>query len=150
MGRLDESIEELAGQVASGLGLELDGVRLAGQGRRTLLRITVYKEGGVGIADCTAMSRDMSAALDVEELIGGPYTLEVSSPGLDTPLTEPKHFRRHMGKKVRVTLQEKGSTPLTGTVADVAPDRVSLRVGDETVEIPYADILKAMLEIEIK
>jgi ribosome maturation factor RimP len=152
MGGLQDRINGLAREVADGMGLELVDVELLGAGRRTLLRITIDRSGGVTVADCGRFSKDMGALLDVEDYIQAAYTLEVSSPGLDRPLKDARDFGRHEGKLVKVEVKEKveGRGSWTGTVEKVFPDRVRLSCDGKEVDVMYENILKARLEIEIK
>jgi ribosome maturation factor RimP len=158
---MDESearkkVRELAEQAAEDEGLELVNVDLLGRGGRSLLRVTVDKEGGVTIADCERMSRTLEALLDVEDPIQSSYVLEVSSPGLDRPLKTRKDFERSMGKLARVVTTEKidNATFIVGRITDVAEDWVRLRIegkgGPRDVFVPLSRISKARLEIEMK
>jgi len=152
MGRVEDRINALAEEVADGMGVELVAVALLGAGRRTLLRITIDREGGVTVGECGAFSRDMGALLDVEDHVRGSYTLEVSSPGLDRPLKNARDFGRHLGKLVNVTLKDKveGRGAYQGTILEALDGGVVLSSGEGTVEIAYENIQKAKLEIEIK
>lgn len=151
MGRIEDKIEALAREVADGMDVELVDVELRGAGRRTLLRVTIDKEGGVAVGDCERFSKDLGAMLDVEDLMQESYTLEVSSPGLDRPLKGIGDFRRHRGKLVNVSLREKveGRGAWTGRIEDALEDRVRISVDGREIEIAYDNILKAVLEIEI-
>ncbi len=87
------------------LGMDLEGVRVTSAGRRRLLRVVVDADGGVSLDDIERASRALSAVLDKAAAMGdAPYTLEVSSPGVDRPLTEPRHWRRAVGRLVTVPL----------------------------------------------
>jgi ribosome maturation factor RimP len=91
--------------VINDAGLDLENVRVTAVGRRRLLRVVVDGDGGVTLDDITQISRAVSAELDENGGMGEtPYTLEVSSPGADRPLTEPRHWRRAAGRLVRVPL----------------------------------------------
>lgn len=151
MGRIEDKIGALTREVADGMGVELVDVELRGAGRRTLLRVTIDREGGVTVGDCERFSRDLGAMLDVEDLLEESYTLEVSSPGLDRPLKGVGDFRRHRGRLVNVGLREKveGRGAWTGRVEEALEDRVRLSVDGRIIEIAYDNILKAVLEIEI-
>ena len=89
--------------VVLAMGMDLEGVKVAVAGRRRLLRIVVDADGGVGLDEIAEVSREISARLDARDAMGdAPYTLEVSSPGVDRPLTEPRHWRRATGRLVAV------------------------------------------------
>jgi ribosome maturation factor RimP len=151
MGKIEDRIGELARQVAEGQAVEVEGVELLGRGRRTLLRVTIDREGGVTLDDCEAFSKDFGALLDVEDPLGGPYTLEVSSPGLDRPLRKVEDFRKQAGKLARVITRQKveGQNFFVGRIAAVEADGVRLAVGDEEVKISFDNISRARLEVEI-
>ena len=85
--------------MVSAAGLELESVRVGRAGRRSLLRVVVDTDQGVSLDDIALVSRAVAAEVDASDLMGpGPYTLEVSSPGVDRPLTEPRHWRRASGR----------------------------------------------------
>ena len=151
MGRKEEILEKvrnLASPLAAQEGLELVDVEFAGAGGRQVLRLYIDKAGGVSLDDCTAVSRAVSAALDVEDLLQGSYDLEVSSPGLDRPLRTPEHFEKFKGSKVRV----KTYAPLgdrktfVGTLKDFTGGEVVVEVDGREFRIPHAQIAKANVE----
>lgn len=96
--QLQQSLEP----VVTGLGYELLGIEWHNQGKHSLLRVYIDHENGIGIEDCETVSRQLSAFMDVEDLIPGHYRLEVSSPGLDRPLFTLEHFARFIGEAVKV------------------------------------------------
>ncbi len=151
MGRIEERVAGLAEEIAGALGVSLEGVELAGSGRRHILRVYIDKEGGVTIRDCELMSRELGPVLDVEDLIPGPYTLEVSSPGLDRPLKKPNDFKRQIGKLARVVTSGpvEGQTFFIGRLLEAADDSFMLRIEGRDVKIPYELVKKARLEVEI-
>jgi ribosome maturation factor RimP len=96
-------IERLLEPVVRAAGLDLESVRVGSAGRRRLLRVVVDADGGVDLDNIALVSREASARLDDTGAMGeAPYTLEVSSPGVDRPLTQPRHWRRAVGRLVRV------------------------------------------------
>jgi ribosome maturation factor RimP len=99
-------------------GFELREVEWLREGPSWVLRLYVDRQGpgGVGVEDCQELSRTVEPILDVEELIGSPYTLEVSSPGVERPLRKPEHFERFKGERAHV----KSYGPLQGTAAPAA------------------------------
>src|SRR5579859_8031563 len=98
----DESrIADVIRPVVSAAGMDLESVRVTAAGRRRLLRVVVDSDRGVSLDDAAAVSRDLSAALDTVAVMGDfPYTLEVSSPGVDRPLTDYRHWRRAVGRQI--------------------------------------------------
>lgn len=152
MATAKEKLFELAGPVAGQLAVDIVDIELAGNARRTVVRIFLDKPGGVTLEDCTRFSRALSAVLDVEEPIRTQYVLEVSSPGLDRPLKSKKDFNRSVGKLVRIVTREKidGESFLIGRIQAVDEDTVAVLVdGSREVSIPFEQISKARLEIEL-
>jgi ribosome maturation factor RimP len=149
---VEESVLKLARQVADDQRVEVIGVRLLGNGRKKLLRVTIDKEEGVTLDDCERFSRNLDLLLETTDIIRDSYTLEVSSPGLDRPLTILKDFEKNMGKLVRVITKEKVDNQnfFLGRIVSISGDRIGLNVGGRTVEIVFDNISKAKLEIEIK
>ena len=132
--------------------MELVDVELVPSGRRWLLRIYIDKEGGVSIADCEKVSRELDRILDVEDFIDHPYALEVSSPGLTRPLKRARDFERHTGRTVRIVTRSPvdGKNDLRGEIVGVAGENVEVKTGGDVVHtIPLHDIKKANLEFEL-
>ncbi len=144
-----QKIVGLAEQIASDQGVELFDVELLGKGK-VLLRVFIDKEGGVTLDECERFSKAFGLLLDVENPIPGPYTLEVSSPGLDRPLRNLKDFEKNVGKSARIVTREKidNRNFFVGTITAVHGETIALRVGETTVAIPFASIARARLEIE--
>jgi ribosome maturation factor RimP len=155
MGRnIEQKIHELATQVADECGYELVDIGLFGGGSRTLLRVTLDKEGGINLSNCETFSRRLEALMDVEDPIGGSYTLEVSSPGLDRPLKSLDDFKKNVGKLARIITEEKVNNQnfFLGRIAGVNGTTIRLSVADgrEEIILPFDAIAKARLEIELK
>ena len=114
-----------------------------------VIRIIIYAEEGVTLEHCQGVSREVSYLLDVEDFITRKYHLEVTSPGLDRPLTTPRDFERNMGKKIKVTLDD-GSEVLTvtGQIKDVTGDDITLHTDQEEIEFHCHEVKKARLIIE--
>jgi ribosome maturation factor RimP len=92
----DKKLAGLIEPVVAAAGMDLESVRMTVAGKRRLLRVVVDSDHGVSLDDAADVSRDVSAALDAGGVLGEvPYTLEVSSPGVDRPLTQPRHWRRY-------------------------------------------------------
>src|SRR5215207_7977943 len=144
---MTDRLETLVDDCVSALGLDLEAVELSSGGKRRILRIAVDTDGGVGIDHITQATRALSDALDASDVMGTqPYTLEVTSRGVDRPLTEPRHWRRNTGRLVRVTLS--GGTSVTGRVGDSDEEQVSLDVDGTAHAVTYADVKKALVQIE--
>jgi ribosome maturation factor RimP len=149
-------IEILAKPVAARHGCELVDASFRREGGGWVLRLYIDRPGvtGIGVDLCAEVSRDLSAELDVADIIDHPYTLEVSSPGLDRPLKTAQDFRRYVGRAARVKTREAiaGQRNFPGRIAAVADDgsTVSIVADDgNTHVIPLAVIAKANLKIEI-
>lgn len=141
-------IEELITPTVEGMGFSVVRVQLSGQQR---LRLQVMAERHDGQAmlvdDCAALSRAISAVLDVEDPVPGAYTLEVSSPGIDRPLVRLDDFERFAGYEARVETARPidGRRRFKGRLLGVTGDMVCLRIEGVAVELPYLDIRRAKL-----
>lgn len=132
------------------LGLDLEAVELTPAGKRRVLRIAVDKDGGVTLDDVADATRAINDVLDADDALMGeqPYTLEVTSRGVDRPLTLPRHWRRNRGRLVKVTLVEGGQ--LTGRIGPSDDEGVTLSVAGSERRTVYPDIAKALVQIEFK
>jgi ribosome maturation factor RimP len=146
-----EDIEKVLGPILSSLGLLLWELEFKKDGPRWLLRVYIDREeGAVTLDDCEAVSRDLGAVLDVEELISREYTLEVSSPGLDRTLTRPEHFAKCVGCIVKVKLFQpiNDQKVLVGTLKAFDGDRLSLELDTgAVVSFLREAVAKASLEV---
>lgn len=133
------------------LGCELVGIELLPQGKRSLLRIYIDKEGGVTIDDCSNVSHQLSGILEVEDPIREQYTLEVSSPGVERPLFKLQHFERFCGHRVklRLYLAHEGRRKYTGKIIGIESEAVKIEVEGETFVFEIDDIDKARLVADI-
>ena len=114
-----ELVVALLEPAVSAGGLELEDLELRSVGRRLVLRVLVDSDRGVTLDEIAAASRAVSEALDGSDVLGDePYTLEVTSPGVDRPLTAPRHWRRNVGRLVAVTLT--GGSSITGRITSVS------------------------------
>ena len=138
------------------LGMDLEGVRVTSAGRRRLLRVVVDADGGVSLDDIEQASRALSAVLDKAAAMGdAPYTLEVSSPGVDRPLTEPRHWRRAVGRLVTVPLAAElppdaaaGPAGVHGRVRQADVRGVLLDVQGESRRFGYGELGPGRIQIE--
>ena len=149
-----EVIQKMVEPVINALGYQLWGIEYLGQGRHTLLRIFLEKEGGINIEDCAEASRQISSILDVEDPIKDEYTLEVSSPGLDRQLFRQEQYQQYPGAMIKVRLNGNlnGRRNFAGTLQEVISTQeettIVLRVGAEDFRLPLAMIEKANLVIQ--
>lgn len=149
-------VTELAQPLTASLGLELVEVEYKQEGRQMILRLFIDREGGVTLDDCTAVSRELSEILDVEDFIPGRYNLEVSSPGLNRPLKKLSDYERFSGRLVKIRTFE----PMTddagnkrktflGELVGVENGVVRLKLTEgQTAGIPLEKVAKANLEFE--
>jgi len=134
--------------VLGAAGLDLEDVAVTAAGRRSVLRVVVDADDGVSLDDVADISRTLSDTLDDSGLFPGAYVLEVSSPGVDRPLTEPRHWRRATGRLVATRLPD--GTALTGRVQAADADRVVLVVGDAERSIRFAELGPGRVQVEFR
>ena len=125
-----DKIEEFAEALLPSLGLELVEVQFRREGHGWVLRLFIDCEGGVSLDNCTEVSREVSRFLDVEDLIGHAYHLEVSSPGLERPLRSLADFQKFSGEKARIRLRENldGQKVFIGTIGQIEHDTIGLEL----------------------
>ena len=149
---IKNKIIKLADTIAAQHAVDIVDVELAGSSNKPVIRIFIDKENGVTLDDCGKFSRALSALFDVEDPIPTAYILEVSSPGLDRPLKTMRDFERNTGKLVRIItrtrIQEQNI--FKGRITGVVGGNITLSFDDKEIEIPFDQISKARLEIELK
>ena len=144
---IEGRIADVIGPVIAAAGMDLESVQVSAAGRRRLLRVVVDSDRGVSLDDAAAISRKLSAALDAAPVMGDfPYTLEVSSPGVDRPLTDPRHWRRAVGRLVQVTAADAGS--ISGRVLAADADGVTLDVAGDHRRFGYAALGAGAVQVE--
>lgn len=135
--------------VVTAAGFELDQLDVRAAGRRHTVKVVVDSDAGVGLDDIATVSRAISAELDQHEhLIAGSYTLEVTSPGVDRPLTGPRHWRRAHLRQVAVRTSDGAS--FTGRVGTAGEDAVTVLVDGRLRELRYADVVHAGVQVEFR
>lgn len=151
MGRQSDrdSLLRLLAPVAEEHGLDLEDVTITPAGKRRMLRVVVDGDDGVSLDAVAAVSTDVSRALDDSDAMGGtPYVLEVTSPGVDRPLTAPRHWRRAKSRLVRVALRD--GTALDGRVVDAGDDAADLDVEGGSRSVAYAEVTNAHVQVEFQ
>jgi len=143
-------LRELIAPIVESAGYDLEDLSISRAGRRHVLRIIVDGDGGVSLDTVAELSREISAALDDAEDSGGQFTereyvLEVSSPGVDRPLTHPRHWRRNIGRLISVTA---GDRAVTGRLTAADDDTVVLDVAGTPIEVRYADLGPGRVQVE--
>src|SRR5215470_1905475 len=140
-------IEETVAPVIDDHGLELVDLDWRALRPRGVLRLYVDKPGGVGVADCERLSRELGDVLDAAAVIDGGYDLEVSSPGLDRQLKKDREYRWAVGKQVRCWLA--GGAEFHGRLIEATPERLVLEQKGQRTELGRAQVTKARLEAEV-
>ncbi|WP_028695130.1 ribosome maturation factor RimP [Pseudomonas cremoricolorata] len=140
-----EQLQALLAPVVEGLGYQCWGIEYVSQGKHSVLRIYIDKEGGILVDDCESVSRQASAILDVEDPISSEYTLEVSSPGMDRPLFTLEQFASHAGEQVKIKLRIpfEGRRNFQGLLRGVEDQDVVVQVDDNEFLLPIDSIDKA-------
>lgn len=150
MSAVADRVERALTPVVAAEGFDLEAVEVQPAGRRRLVRVLVDRDGGVTLDHIAALTSVLSEALDDTDAMGDqPYVLEVSSPGVDRPLTLPRHWRRNAGRLVRVTPHD--GAPVTGRIGDSDDTRVTLLPTDASstpVTLTYDAISSAHVEVE--
>lgn len=143
----NRQLNELIGPLVGDLGYEFVGLEYHNHPKQSVLRVYIDREGGVGLEDCEAVSRDVAALLDVEDPISGHYNLEISSPGLDRPLFTLEHFGQFAGAEAQVTLfaPEGGRRKFRGRILGADDGWVRLEVDGAEVALSFDNIAKARL-----
>jgi len=143
----DKRLAELIEPVVAAAGMDLESVRMSVAGKRRLLRIVVDGDRGVSLDDAADVSREISAMLDEVNALGEvAYTLEVSSPGVDRPLTEPRHWRRAVGRLVKVKVA--GEPAVEGRILAADADGVTLDLAGRERRFGQGELGAGAIQIE--
>ncbi|WBB70375.1 ribosome maturation factor RimP [Micromonospora sp. WMMD812] len=160
-----KQLRDVIEPVVSAVGYDLEDLTVSRAGRRHVVRVIVDADGGINLDAVADVSRAVSAALDAAEeaggdILAGEYQLEVSSPGVDRPLTLPRHWRRNVGRLVKVTTRGAGALPgqrgeqptgdrqLTGRVVEADAERVVLDTDAGRSEWTYAELGPGRVQVE--
>jgi len=153
-----DRVRELATRVAAGYGLEIFDVELKREGGQQVLRVVVDRPGpaatpeeSVSIDDCARVAEELGTLLDVEDVVPGGYTFEVSSPGLDRPLRSADDYRRFAGRWAKIVTSEpvQRQTAFAGRVKGIEGDDVLFESeGRKLIKLPLRLISRARLEVE--
>ena len=150
-GRIQQEIYKIAERVTSSKGLEVVDVELRGGPRNGVLRIFIDSPEGITHMDCEEVSREIGPILDVEDLMPGPYRLEVSSPGLDRKLMKQSDYERFAGKKARIKLRHpmEGRKQFTGRLRGCIEGAVTVESAGNLMQFRLEDIQQARLVVEL-
>jgi ribosome maturation factor RimP len=146
-----DRIRAVAAEVVAGTGYDVEDVAVIAAGRRSMIRVIIDSDHGVSLDAAADISRRLSGVLDAgaDAVLGSqPYTLEVSSPGLNRPLTEERHFRRARGRLVVLTLESGGT--VKGRVRRIQDGVLELLTDRTSAFVPLSDIRKGTIEVEFK
>ncbi|MEQ6903836.1 ribosome maturation factor RimP [Nocardioides sp. YIM 152588] len=144
--RIESLIGDRDGRLAA-LGIDVEAVEITPAGKRRVLRVAVDKDGGITLDDVATATKLIDAAIEETDVMGEqPYTLEVTSRGVDRPLTLPRHWRRNAGRLVKATLTD--GRVLSGRIVECDETGVILDVDGERVALAQGDITKALVQIE--
>lgn len=135
--------------VLAGVGADLEDLSVSPAGRRQVVRVVVDRDGGVDLDLIADISRQISELLDrpdLAELVPGPFVLEVTSPGVDRPLAQPRHWRRAVGRLVEVTGVD--GTILVGRVVSADEAGAVVDSAGTPVELPFASVGRAVVQVE--
>ncbi len=147
---LHDALEPIVAQA----GADLEDLELASAGRRTRIRVIVDADGGLDLDAIASISQAVSEALDDPDRAGstldglspGPYTLEVSSPGVDRPLTQPRHWSRNIGRLVDIECTD--GAVVTGRIQQVEPEAATVAIGDTQQKVAWDIVARATIRIE--
>ncbi|NUT41307.1 MAG: ribosome maturation factor RimP [Thermoactinospora sp.] len=144
-----DHLMKLLEPVVAAEGLDLEDVSVTSAGKRRVLRVIVDRDGGVSLDDVADVSNAVSAALDDDDRMGSqPYTLEVSSPGVDRPLTEPRHWRRAAKRLVKAELRD-GSV-VEGRIMAADETGVVISLENDERRIDFQDLAQGRVQVEFR
>jgi ribosome maturation factor RimP len=147
-GDLGAALEPVVRDAVDAAGFELEELEVQRAGRRSLVKVVVDADSGIDLDEVADVSRTVAQVLDDHDhVLGGPYTLEVTSPGTDRPLTKPRHWRRNRLRLVKVRTAEE---TFTGRVGDADEDGVQLLVAGQLRRQPFETVSHAVVEVEFK
>jgi ribosome maturation factor RimP len=142
-----QRVRDVLEPVVTGAGFDLEDVTVTPAGRRSVVRVVVDRDGGLDLDAVADISRVVSETLDADDVTGAaPYTLEVSSPGIDRALTEPRHWRRAAGRLVRATVR--GDKDVTGRVVQADDADVTFDVDGAQRTVPYDVLGPGKVQVE--
>jgi ribosome maturation factor RimP len=127
-------------------GFEIADMALSRYRTSVLMRVYVYGESGPTLAQCSHLSNVIGDLIDGTDLFSGGYTLEVSSPGLDRPLTTARDFRFRVGETVKIAFVDSKRKAITAEIVSATEDSVTFRDKDKEFDVPLAEIERAKIQ----
>lgn len=148
MSRVASTLSDQLSSIVEAMGYEFVGAQLKGG----VLQLFIDKEKGLGIEDCSRVSRQVSAMLDVEDPIQGRYILEVSSPGIDRPLFKLAHYVMQLGKRIKIHMQAPihNRRKFVGELLRIEDNSIHLLVDNEEMVLPFSEIERANVIADIR
>ena len=148
---ISKEMTKLAKNVAKSWGLDVVETTYSKFKNKGLAKVFIAKSGGITIDDCTRVSRELGVLLDAEGIINEPYTLEVSSPGLDRPLKIRRDFERNIGCFVEVEYKTNSNktVKVLGKLKKIVEDNIILENNEDTCSVPLELILKAKISVQL-
>jgi ribosome maturation factor RimP len=145
-----DQVRSMADPIILNEGMELVDVEYRRESKGWVLRLTLDKEGGVTLDDCTRISHEVGRSLDVEDFIQTPYTLEVSSPGLTRPLKTEKDFMKYRHRLIKVKTVDpiENRRQFKGRLLGVSENRIEIDGEGGIFQIPLSNVAKANLEVD--
>ena len=140
------AVQEMVAPIALELALDVESVEIRKTGNQKIVKVILDKDGGISLEEIAAATREISVKLDELAELASSFTLEVTSPGVDRPLTAPKHWRRNLGRLVRVELISGGS--LDGRITVVTEEQITLQVKQQQRMISLTEIKRAVVQVE--
>ncbi|MBB5155644.1 ribosome maturation factor RimP [Saccharopolyspora phatthalungensis] len=148
-GAITAQLEPVVAQAVARTGFDLEEFDVQQAGRRRLIKVVIDSDDGVGLDEISDVSRAVSEVLDAHEhVLAGSYTLEVTSPGVDRPLTRVRHWRRARYRLVKIRFA--GGEKLVVRVGEADDEGVTVLVGGELRRVAYRDVERAVVEVEFQ
>lgn len=149
--QLAKALRVLVEPAVTSLACDLEDLTARMAGRRRLITVLVDRDGGVDLDTVAEVSRVVGDVLDApeaDELLKGAYVLEVSSPGVDRPLTLPRHWRRNVGRLVAISM--KAGHSVTGRISAAHDSSATVEVNGKNLDVAFADVAKALVQVEFR
>jgi ribosome maturation factor RimP len=148
---LEKHLQDLLVPAIEAGGFEAVELRFGSEGGRRVLRIILDAANGVTLDECAAMSRTLAPLLDADPEVRGSYTLEVSSPGINRPLTKPEHFQRFVGERAKLRLHEKleGGITVTGVLRGLQDGVLEIETPAGMRHVPLEMVARARLHRDL-
>lgn len=149
---MQQELDNIIRSTVNGLGYELWGYEYRPQTESALLRVFIESEEGISLDDCSTVSQQLGAVLDVEDIIPVAYILEISSPGIDRVLFDPEQYEQYIGEtvKIRTRIPINGRRNFKGEIAAVTETEVIVEIDNLDYEIPFELVDRARLQMDIK